>query len=68
VTRAEALEAAAREIARAVPDLKHLIDLLEAAGGVTRLAAALRAVRPEIAIGGGPRGLDAKMWLEGRVR
>jgi hypothetical protein len=65
--RADALAAAADIIARNVPDLDALIDLLVIAGQ-KRLSAALRGIvasRPA-EVGGKPRP-DAGMWAKGRV-
>jgi hypothetical protein len=68
VTRHEALAVAADIIARSVPDLGLLLDLLEVAGQ-KRLVAAIMAhlgARPA-EVGGTPRP-DAALWLSGRVR
>jgi hypothetical protein len=67
MTRAEALAAAAVDIARNVPDIVALIDLLDVAGQ-KRLAGALRehvTSRPA-EVGGRPHP-DVEVWRRGRV-
>jgi ParB family chromosome partitioning protein len=67
--RGAALAAAVGIIGRSVSDLAGLIDLLEIAGGNTRLIAALRGIvasRP--AEVGGKARPDATIWRSGRLR
>jgi hypothetical protein len=69
VTRAGALSALAAYLARSVPDIGIVLDLLEAAGGHARLVAAIRAhlgPRPAAVKGRPKPPLD--LWLLGRVR
>jgi hypothetical protein len=62
MTRAEALEAAAAVIARAVPDIADLAMLLDTAGQ-TRLAAALRVrLAGRVPGVGGEARPDPEMW------
>jgi hypothetical protein len=62
--RRSAMLAAAGLIARSVPDLPGLIDLLEHAGGSSRLVAALRARPPAPATVGGLARPDPAVWAE----
>jgi hypothetical protein len=67
MTRAQALAAAAVDIARHAPDLAALVEFLDIAG-VKRLSAALRGVassRPS-EIGGKPKP-DVEIWRRGRL-
>jgi hypothetical protein len=67
MTRAQALAAAAVDIAKSVPDLVALISLLDIAGQ-RRLATALRgyvvALPAEV---GGKAHPNPEMWTKGRV-
>jgi hypothetical protein len=67
VSRNAALIAAAEIISRSVPDLAHLIELLDRAGAA-RLAAALRARSgTPAALQGSPK-IDVELWESGRLR
>jgi hypothetical protein len=66
MSRAQALDLAAGVIARHVPDLAHLIDLLEIAGQ-RRLATALRGHLAQHPVVTGAAKPDASMWLRGRL-
>jgi hypothetical protein len=68
VSRGKALALAAGVIARSVPDLGFLCDLLEMAGQ-RRLVGAIekRLAAREAEVGGRPRP-DPGVWSKGRVR
>jgi hypothetical protein len=67
MTRRIALEQAAAIIAKAVPDIAHLISLLEQAG-LRRLAEALGTRPTEVGLPQLARAEVLRMWLDGKLR
>jgi hypothetical protein len=69
MTRNDHLGQAAMLIARSVPELDHLLWLLELEGRHKRLVAAIRASLPRKypALVGAPKR-DPRLWLGGRLR
>jgi hypothetical protein len=65
--RDEHLGQAAMLIARSVPELAHLLWLLERDGRHKRLVAAIKERLPREALVGGEPRPDPRLWIKGRL-